>query len=175
MQKGLPISTRAMRRAAKAEARKAGKLSLAEHKILDAVHAAAVEGVVLDADLVEIPPEPGKVAFSVELEDASLNWNASWNEVDQAMVHTEAGLDAAGIVGEKRRSTARELVIRTMLANRHMRGETGGKAAAMVMWLIFTSEIGPSLRERGIGSAGYVITPKGPGDWNFRLIAGGSP
>ena len=160
-------STRAMRRAL----RRSGPLTAAEKRKLEAVDAAGREGIVLDEDVVGLVAEPGRVSFSVELEEASLNWNMAWDEIERSIVEADTALAKIESIGGRRRALARDTVIKTLDDNEHMDQHAATVVARMVVWLVFTGDNGDLLREARVTHAGYVITRE-PGGANFRLIAG---
>jgi hypothetical protein len=71
------------------------------------------------------------------------------------------------------RAFARELVLRTIRDNQHLKGGHGTAVAAAVTWLALTGSQGQTLREARIEHIGYIITRLSDGEHNFRLIAGG--
>ena len=165
--------TRAARRAMAAKQRKAkGKPQpMAEQQALGALYDAAVTGIVLDGDSVDHPVEDGKVAFSIEYEDASLRWNASWPEIEDFLTMAKHALDGDSRPGD-RRAIARSTIIALMDRDRHLQAREGTAVAGLVTWLALTSDAGATLRTLPTTHIGYLVTRRGEDDWNFRLIAG---
>lgn len=168
-----PPLTRAARRALAAQQRKSrGKPQpMAEQRALDALFDAAATGIVLDGDSVDHPVEDGKVAFSIEYEDASLRWNASWQEIDDFLVMANHALDEDPRQGD-RRGIARSTIIALMDRDRHLQAREGTAVAGLVTWLALTSDAGSALRTLPTTHISYLVTRQGADDWNFRLIAG---
>lgn len=167
----LPTSSRAARRAAVAKARNGG-LSAAERHALAIIEQAREKGRTVDGDLVTMPALPGQaLAFSVEFKEASLEWNATWVQIDEYVAVANDALQ--GIPEPDRRAFAREQIVQALANNRHVRG---GKDSAAVCcftcWLMFTGPSAAQLRRVALNHVAYVITRTGPGEYNFRLIGG---
>jgi hypothetical protein len=164
--------TRATRRALAAQQRKAhGKPApMTEIKALNALYDAAVTGLVLDGDVADHPAEEGKIAFSAELDEASLRWNASWGEIDTMLAAAEHTL--AALPESERRDTARATIISLLLSSRHLQIREGTVVAGLVTWLALTGPAGTLLRQQPTSHIGYLITRTGADEHNFRLIAG---
>ncbi len=166
-------TTRAMRRATKRRAD--GPLNRAEQRALDAISSARIAGIVLDDRDVQMPAERGKIAMSVEasadMGGASLRWNLSGSELDRMLASASHALDFEPEA--KRRALARETVITILLRGDHIHDvAVANTLAALVTWLIFSSDSAPLLRQRKATNAGYLVSQTGPDEWNFRLVAG---
>lgn len=170
----LPMSSRAMRRAVAANARKAGQLSQAELHALEVIAAARARGMTVDGSEITMPAVEGKVAWSVEMPNgASLEWNLTWDEADQFLATAEQALPAEGEEKMDRRAVARQIVVDSLLGGRHLKGGAHSQlVAALVVWLALTSPQAPQLRGRELTFISYAVTHMGGEDWNFRLIAG---
>lgn len=166
----LPTSSRAMRRAAAAKARKGGQMSKTELHALEVIAAAKARGMTVDGTEITMPAVEGKVAWSVEMPNgASLDWNLTWAEADQFIAQAEQALPPDG----DRRAVARQIVVDSLLGGRHLKGGAHSTlVAALVVWLALTSPQAPQLRNAGPTFISYAVTHLGGEDWNFRLIAG---
>lgn len=172
MSRDLPTSSRAMRRAVAAKARKGGGLSEAERHALAIIEQAREKGRTVDGDLVTMPALPGQaLAFSVEFEEASLEWNATWKQIDDYVAVASQALQ--GIREPDRRPFAREQIVQTLANNKHLRGGKESQAVCcFTCWLMFTGPSAAQLRRVAINHVAYVISRTGPGEYNFRLIGG---
>lgn len=158
-----------MRRAVAAKARKSGQLSKVELHALEVIAAARARGMTVDGNEVTMPAVGGKIAWSVELSGASLEFNLSWDEAEQLVGIAEVALPPEG----DRRAVARQIVVDSLLDGCHLKGgEHSQLVAALVTWLALTSQQGPQLRTAGLTYISYAVTFLGGQDWNFRLIAG---
>lgn len=159
------IQTRAMRRAAAVE----------DRRQLRRLRKAARDGaVVANENKTPMPPELGKVCWSVELGDASLNWNADDEVMAEAARHFERMLDASGVPLERRRHTVRALILQIMAANDHVKTDTGACVIGAATWLAMTGEGAAMISARQVSHCGFLILPtaSGGGEVTFRMIAG---
>jgi len=167
----LPTSSRAARRAAAAKARKGG-LSAAERHALAVIEQAREKGRTVDGDLVTMPALPGQaIAFSVEFDEASLEWNATRAQIDEYVAVASDALQ--GLPEPDRRPFARQQVVQALAENKHLRGGRDSQAVCcLTCWLMFTGANAAQLRRVALNHASYVISRTGPGEYNFRLIGG---
>lgn len=159
------VATRALRRAAEAKDR--ARL----HRLRKAARNGAV---VANENETPMPPELGKVCWSVELGEASLNWNAGPDEMAEGARDFERALDACGVASGLRRHAARDLILRSMAANDHVGPEVGSCMTGAVMWLATAGEVSALLAHGAVNHCGFLILPPagGSGQFTFRMIAG---
>jgi hypothetical protein len=142
-----------------------------DRRILDFVKSESLAGRSVDGELVELPPEDGAIAFSLEWDGATLDLNVSWEQIDDMIRSVQPVIDANRKSGDDGRAFAREAILQCVAANQHLRPEGASAVASLAAWLAFTGPQGPRLRQLDIKHFGYVIS--GPdGNRNFRLIAG---
>lgn len=142
-----------------------------DRHILDFVKSEGLAGRSVDGELVELPPEQGTIAFSLEWDEANLDLNATWEQIDEMIRSVQPVIDANTTGGDDGRAFAREAILQCVSANQHLRPEGASAVVSLSAWLAFTGPQGPRLRQLDIKHFGYVIS--GPeGNRNFRLIAG---
>lgn len=152
-----------------------GVLTSAERERLDFIIDAGLRNkTVPDERELPLPADPGKLAFSIEWDEASLNWNATWATCQMLMAQAKRALVYAK---GSEREAAREFILTAFRNNHHRDHRVATACAAFTTWLIFTNPAGGdalrSMAELGeLDHAGYVITMKEDGEYNFRLIAG---
>lgn len=134
------------------------------------IEEARQRGLTVDGHLVSAPVKPGQVAFSIQFDDAGLNWQLTWSQIDHMVELADRYLRPEAPAA--RRGLARQLVLTAIRENRHLDLKVANIVALMAIWLMFRGDSGDKLRLLRVRHAGYIITEKGPEDYNFRLVAG---
>lgn len=127
---------------------------------------------VLDDNAMPLPAEPGKVPWTVQLGDATLNFNASIEEMRDLAAHAGAVLRAT-VSADKHRSAARHLIVEALATGAQFDAAVGQLVASMAVWLALTGPQGPQVASGGLAYCAYVIEKsRQPGtDMNFRFLA----
>ncbi len=165
----LSMDTRAMRRA---RADRAANDNTRQHFL----RAARNGSVVPDDDSTPLPYEPGKICWSVEYFDASLNFNMSVSEMrDMAAAVDLAMIDIRDEA--RRRAYACDKIVDIFMADAHLRPDGGHIVACMAVWLAMRGPQAFMITGGAADFCTYVILPTGDPatPYTFRFMGGRVP